>query len=682
MPRLLTVTSDAGAPDEITATSSPALTDLVAGAKILFTPAATNTSNTVTLAVDGLPAGQVYTSKGSVLPIGGLRTNTLYECVWAGSSWRLTAPLRAPSLTLGSTDTDSVPTANQVTDLVRRIPAQLVLSGGANAWTAVATPSLASLSGYPVGAKFTIRALATTNTGNVTINIDGLGALSLLTIDGAQIPAGALRSGANYSFTVHSSTVARLDAPLRATSSMLVYNPSDIRHYITPGDAKTLFDAYLTAKTLQVTESDAGYNAINPNAQIFAVSPATTTHTRGNKGSISFTTVPTTDSFTVDLGAGAKPVVNNEGSSIGTRIRAGDTYDFVCTSSTIRLTTPVKPLDADVATSRSSTLRPTVNQVVALSRAMIRESGGAGLVDPTKVSTPDLLRVGGSVTYRYGSTWAGLPGPIDGIFPGSTVYNAGNTGRTTIGGTRYLNASDDLGVTFVGNQIPASGAVGMTWDGITNDNDTPLWGSGRNNQACTVTVGSTTITGTVRRISASANYEFERDTAGSVIDTSGGATLIITGSQACRGYTILDWDGRNNASDTAQIIADTIRRLNWQTGDVRRYLRGTILTGPTDDSGKLAAVQATNAALVSNFGLAKDGGIVVDLLGYLMDLGPLGAMATVGLTPDSNDTADVAAGYPPRALRLAVDDLHLNDHGYRAVDICWAKALLNRGGWR
>lgn len=78
----------------------------------------------------------------------------------------------------------------EIAALWQNVVLELAASGG-NAVTAAATPALASYS----DAKFFVMVAPSTNTGPMTINVDGLGARPVLSGGGTPLAAGAVTAG-------------------------------------------------------------------------------------------------------------------------------------------------------------------------------------------------------------------------------------------------------------------------------------------------------------------------------------------------------------------------------------------------------------------------------------------------------------------------------------------------------
>lgn len=674
--RVLTVTSGSGEPNAITATATPALTALFAGLKVSFRVAAANT-DVVTLAVDGTAATSLRSNSGGALAAGDLILNRFYTATYDGALWILDTKAAA-SAVVGSTNTADFVTPSQLSAAVSRATVQLSSAGSANAITATATPSLAALPGYQLGMQATLRSTPGNNTGNVTLNIDGLGDLQLVSHSGNQLPSGALRSTVAHPFSVTAAGVARLFGPVRAVTADLARASaaSATDRYLTPADGLTLIDALAPYKPLRASLVDNS----NPNAQVFSVTPeAVAFPARGTLLQMSFAAIPTTNAFTIDVGAGgAGGVVDMAGNAVGTNLVVGTYYLLVSAGNSWRIVNAVKPSDAMI-TGRSGELRPTVSQVNTMIGAAL-VSVPTPIVAGADVSTNDWLLAGDSLTWRQGSTALGSTGEFGSILLGEQVYNAGYSGQTSTQIAERMNAQP-VTITIAGGTVPASGAVACTLSGTGN----PLAGTGVGAQLITIDPGGLNLVGTLTRTPATADYTFTRSASGSTVSVPGSTAIRFDVSYGMRNRAWAIRVGRNNITQSATILADIDAILAVQTGKVRRTIIETIPSFPNGSGGaesNLAAVQARNAEIIARYGLVQDGGMVLDTLSYLLDTGPFGALATVGVTPTSDDLTDIAAGIPPRALRAASTDGHFNDVGYAALDRMRVRWILRGGFWR
>ncbi len=163
-----------GAANAQTLTPSPAITSYVAGQRFTFIAGYTNTGS-MTLDVNGIGPKNVFlTITNSAVAAYGIRVGFLYEVVYDGTQFKI----------LNESSTNVL---NNSFNFLGQS------TGTANAL--VCTPSIPMLSyQYGVYSFFT----NATNTGAVTINISGLGAISLNNRSGAALAAGQLQANLHY----------------------------------------------------------------------------------------------------------------------------------------------------------------------------------------------------------------------------------------------------------------------------------------------------------------------------------------------------------------------------------------------------------------------------------------------------------------------------------------------------
>ena len=173
----LTVT-DTGAANAYATSSSFMEKALRTGLRSTFKAANTNTT-TSTYAYNGLAANTIQYEDGTALIAGAIVSGGLYTVEYDGTVWRLNNSTQYPVQTALSS---------------AYIPVSPPVTSGTNTYTATTTPSFAALTNgaiYPV-------TIGTTNTsGTVTLNLNGIGAKSVVMSDGAAIiPIGMFLSGA------------------------------------------------------------------------------------------------------------------------------------------------------------------------------------------------------------------------------------------------------------------------------------------------------------------------------------------------------------------------------------------------------------------------------------------------------------------------------------------------------
>ncbi|MDR3512618.1 MAG: hypothetical protein P4L73_13365 [Caulobacteraceae bacterium] len=177
--------------------------------------------------------------------------------------------------------------------------------------------------------------------------------------------------------------------------------------------------------------------------------------------------------------------------------------------------------------------------------------------------------------------------------------------------------------------------------------------------------GVMTMTDTGTAPSDTETYTFTPDTGYS------GTTACPVGSpfQAdlaphCDETPIL-WLGRNNAAAyPAQVLTDIAACVASFAPKAKRYLVMSVLNGAYEGTGTTAY---TNIVSTVNAGLAAAySGYYLDIRTYLVQHG----LADAGITPTTQDTADIAADIVPSSLRTTsgvTDSQHLNAAGYNLV---------------
>jgi len=134
-----------------------------------------------------------------------------------------------------------------------RAPRSLGSIGGtANAITAVGAPTIAA---YEVDQAFYLTP-ATTNTGAVTINIDGLGARAIVNSSGAALVAGDLVAGRQVIVRNGASSLVLLSVPIRATGAEVITGTSASK-FVTPEGIGARFSTL----TAEATTDESGWKA-------------------------------------------------------------------------------------------------------------------------------------------------------------------------------------------------------------------------------------------------------------------------------------------------------------------------------------------------------------------------------------------------------------------------------------
>lgn len=155
-------------------------------------------------------------------------------------------------------------------------------------------------------------------------------------------------------------------------------------------------------------------------------------------------------------------------------------------------------------------------------------------------------------------------------------------------------------------------------------------------------------------------YSFVRAHAGEVVPCPDGSEFRFAAGDQLRQRVAWLWMGTNGAASGHTVAGDVAAAVASLGHD--RYLVGSVLVGRDFGAARAADVRATNALLAETYGVR------------FVDLGAALAGAADG---SAEDAADVAAGIPPRSLR--VDQLHLNARGYAIVAKAWHDATTKLG---
>lgn len=155
-------------------------------------------------------------------------------------------------------------------------------------------------------------------------------------------------------------------------------------------------------------------------------------------------------------------------------------------------------------------------------------------------------------------------------------------------------------------------------------------------------------------------YTFRRALPGDAVACPDGSVFRFAAGDRLRERIAWLWMGTNGAADGRSVGGDIAAAVASLGHD--RYLVGSLLIGSNFGASRIADVKATNALLARTYGKR-----FVDI----------GAALAAGADGSAEDAADVAAGFPPRSLR--VDQLHLNAAGYAIVAKAWHDATVELG---
>lgn len=238
-------------------------------------------------------------------------------------------------------------------------------------------------------------------------------------------------------------------------------------------------------------------------------------------------------------------------------------------------------------------------------------------------------------------------------------------------------------VTFLpaGGSIPASGSVDVALVYADGGAAWPLL-QGATSYAGTVRLqDGTSIPGTfsiIRDPAATAyvhhagdRYTFTRTNAGAARTIVGTVPFIYDVAVPRRSDIFVIWAGRNNFAETDQVIADTQAMILHQYALDRRFV---VLSEHNSSTAVSGSTEWTQVKTLNDRQRALWGRRFIDARRYLIDYG----LAHAGITPTTQDLADIANDVVPSSLRS--DNLHLNATGSGIVaDLI--KARLIELGW-
>jgi hypothetical protein len=215
-------------------------------------------------------------------------------------------------------------------------------------------------------------------------------------------------------------------------------------------------------------------------------------------------------------------------------------------------------------------------------------------------------------------------------------------------------------LTVASNQIPASGAVTVTaWDTspITNQGPGPYNGWLAGVYGSLAAVG---YDGGGRPTSMT----FTRSTAGSIVSCPAGTAFRVDVGDGDRVLTTL-WMGRNNNSQTAQIISDYAACFERNRNVVKYVL---VIGNVNGAGGGIGTSEYTNMNTVNDALAAAYGDAYLDIHRILVDAYNPG---------DAQDVADYADDIVPTSLRA--DGTHHNDAGQQIIHDAIIEKLTNLG---
>lgn len=278
---------------------------------------------------------------------------------------------------------------------------------------------------------------------------------------------------------------------------------------------------------------------------------------------------------------------------------------------------------------------------------------GIGLPDGVKwASGPAICCSGDSMTAGAGGGGTTYPSVLASL-TGRTVYNLGVGGETSSTIAGRFGAWPWL-ATVSGGSIPASGGVLVTLenlDGVDQDILPLVQGSAGVNP-CSIAG----VTGTLT--SNSGIFTFTRAASGSEVEVPYAVPFVPAGADRMSDILILWWGQNDGTSDATAIISRQRATIEAMPVARRRYLVVGLPSGT--DSNRTAM----DLQFVREFGRR--------FVNIRKHLSSYEALELAGITPTSQDDADIAAGRVPLSLRS--DDTHFNAAGYtRTANFIYAR---------
>jgi len=288
-------------------------------------------------------------------------------------------------------------------------------------------------------------------------------------------------------------------------------------------------------------------------------------------------------------------------------------------------------------------------------------------------SGPDVVLFGDSMTAQG---WDVYLAPAI----GRTVYKCGVGGETSSGIAARTNAMPYL-MLPAGGAIPASGGVTVTLTSAGGGTPWPLLqGAGTPDGQMRGTLagvpGVVTLTKPTVALpthGADDYYTFTRDTAGTSVPVTRPMPFFYTNGEARRGDITVIWAGRNNFTEDNgdRAFRDIKAMTDYLNTLDKRFLVLAVHNGTGEGAGTVnyPLITGLNARLLAEYGRR-----FVDHRRYLVQYG----LADAGITPTSQDTADVTADTVPASLRA--DSIHQNEAG-KQITAKQVELRLKEMGW-
>lgn len=346
------------------------------------------------------------------------------------------------------------------------------------------------------------------------------------------------------------------------------------------------------------------------------------------------------------------------------------------------------------------------SEITGLSLAIVDEDGRRTWLEADEDGRPspravELLRAGLEGTTTTAGTYVdpqGATRPItsgpDVVLNGDSLTAQGSwhtelatlTGLTVrknaVGGESSSGIAARQGATPLllapeGGAIPATGSVNIVQP-ITTSNGHGVWPMLQGPNPMTGTLAG--VHGSFRLTKAVAGsythndgdvYTFTRTTDGDAVAVDRPVPFTYDLGESTRGDVQVFWAGRNNTTESDRILAELDAMVQHMTGLEKRFL----VVGITNGAGEGTGTAAYDRITAHNARLEKYGRHYLRLREYLVQYG----LRDAGITPTTQDEADIAADLIPDSLRT--DSLHFEPVAQTLIAQQIA-ARLTELGWK
>jgi hypothetical protein len=255
---------------------------------------------------------------------------------------------------------------------------------------------------------------------------------------------------------------------------------------------------------------------------------------------------------------------------------------------------------------------------------------------------PEIVCWGDSMTAGAGGGGTTYPNVLASL-SGRTVTNKGIGGQTS---TQIVarQGGQPITVNVTSAQIPASGGVS-----VTSKNINILYNSGSFTGSSTGTLVG--VAGTMTT-DGSGNWTFTRTASGSIVNCPNGSQFIPDDALTYQEHTVVMWIGRNNAQGGYTTLGDAQALRDYLKTLYKRTIVLAICNGAGEFTGTAqhTSITSQNTAFAAEFGANY-----IDIRRLIID-NALTIMSGAGITPNSQDTTDIAGDTIPVSLRS--DSVH------------------------